>query len=134
MSKDLQDDPIVFIYVKGSVVQDVDCPDGVSYRVVDYDNDPLPQFRADRVSGGVLLASEYFYDLASCCAFLEGYGGIVNMQDDDGNWKPIGNASRGLLVGGFDKECPEPAPPPAPNPEARFDPMDAGEALEAEDY
>ena len=96
MSRDLQENPTVFIYVRGGVVQDVDCPEGVSYRVVDYDNDPLPQFKADRVSGGVLIASEYFYDLASCCAYLEGYGGTINMQDDDGNWQPIGNEGRTL--------------------------------------
>ena len=61
MSRDLQENSTVFIYVRG---------------------------------GGVLIASEEFYDLASCCAFLEGYGGVVNMQDDDGNWLPLSNAGR----------------------------------------
>jgi hypothetical protein len=38
MSMDVQELPVVHIYVGGGVVQDVECPDGVAYEVIDYDN------------------------------------------------------------------------------------------------
>jgi hypothetical protein len=38
VSRDLQENPLVRIHVRGGVVQDVECPDGVSYEVIDYDN------------------------------------------------------------------------------------------------
>jgi len=40
MSRDLQENALVVIYVRGGVVQDVECPEGVSYEVIDYDNTP----------------------------------------------------------------------------------------------
>ena len=38
MSMDLQELPVVRIHVRGGVVQDVECPDGIRYEVIDYDN------------------------------------------------------------------------------------------------
>ena len=38
MSMDLQELPVVRIYVRGGVVQDVECSDGIHYEVTDYDN------------------------------------------------------------------------------------------------